>query len=432
MGLHGSVGGQASGDATDAATVGSGENARVIMHGTATLMDAPSRTPPARPGAVGIWLLACAVLVYAMVVVGGVTRLTGSGLSMVRWHPVAGVLPPVGTEAWQREFDAYRASPEYRLVNRGMSLAEFKRIFRMEYAHRMLGRGVGIAFLVPFLVFLAMRAIPRGMTPRLVGVFVLGGLQGVLGWYMVRSGLVDEPRVSQYRLAAHLSLAVVIYVYLLALALRLLGLCGPSGAAATGSGSGAVGGLALASGGAVFVTLVMGAFVAGLEAGYLHPTFPTMSGYWVPPGMFEAAPWWRNFFENPVTAQFTHRGLAFVSGAAVVAAWVASLGARASRGARLWAHASLVAVAVQIGLGISTLLLHVPIPLAAGHQAGAIALLTCLTGLYLATRTPTRRPASSPTRCSTAPSSASTARSGCGRDDAPAPREAGSRRDSGM
>ena len=366
------------------------------MNGTTTLPDASSRTAPARPRAVGIWLLACAVLVYAMVVVGGVTRLTGSGLSMVRWHPVAGVLPPVGADAWQREFDAYRASPEYRLVNRGMTLAEFRHIFWMEYAHRMLGRGVGIAFLLPFLVFLAMRAIPRGMAPRLAGVFVLGAVQGVLGWYMVRSGLVDEPRVSQYRLAAHLSLAVVIYVYLLALALQLLGPRGPDGAAAARSGPARW--LALAAGVSVFVTLVMGAFVAGLKAGYLHPTFPTMSGYWVPPGMFEAAPWWRNFFENPVTAQFTHRVLAFASCVAIVAAWVASLGAGVSRRVRLWAHASLAAAAVQVGLGIATLLLHVPVPLAAGHQAGAIALLTCLVGLYLGTRTQRLAPASSARR----------------------------------
>ena len=363
------------------------------MNGTTTLPGAPPGTSPARTRAVGIWLIACAALVYAMVVVGGVTRLTGSGLSMVRWHPVSGVLPPVGADAWQREFDAYRASPEYRLVNRGMSLAEFKRIFWMEYAHRMLGRGVGIAFLVPFLVFLAMRAIPRGMTPRLAGVFVLGGVQGVLGWYMVRSGLVDEPRVSQYRLAAHLSLAVVIYVYLLALALQLLGPRGSDGAAAARSGL--VRWLALASGVSVFVTLVTGAFVAGLKAGYLHPTFPKMSGYWVPPGVFEAAPWWWNFFENPVTAQFTHRVLAFASCVAVVAAWVASLGAGVSRRVRLWAHASLAVAAVQVGLGISTLLLHVPVPLASGHQAGAIALLTCLVGLYLGTRTPRLAPASS-------------------------------------
>ena len=387
------------------------------MNGSATLMDVPSRTSPVRPGAVGIWLLACAALVYAMVVVGGVTRLTGSGLSMVRWHPVSGVLPPVGADAWRREFDAYRASPEYRLVNRGMSLAEFKRIFRMEYAHRMLGRGVGIAFLVPFLVFLAMRAIPQGMAPRLAGVFVLGGVQGVLGWYMVRSGLVDEPRVSQYRLAAHLSLAVVIYVYLLALAFRLLAPSdpdsgpdsGPDSASDSGSDSGPGPGsdhgaaarpgpvrwLALAAGVTVFVTLVTGAFVAGLKAGYLHPTFPKMSGHWIPPGMFELSPWWRSFFENPVTAQFSHRLLALASCVAVVAAWAASLGADVSRRARLWAHASLAAAAVQVGLGISTLLLHVPVPLAAGHQAGAIALLTCLVGLYLGTRAPRLAPASS-------------------------------------
>lgn len=355
---------------------------------TSTKAGPLARRVPA--GALGWWLIACAVLVYAMVAVGGVTRLTGSGLSMVRWHPVSGVLPPIGEAAWRREFDAYRTSPEYRLINRGMSLAEFKRIFWMEYAHRMLGRGVGIAFLLPFLVFLAMRAIPAPLIPRLAGVFVLGGAQGVLGWYMVRSGLVDEPRVSQYRLAAHLSLAVVIYVYLLALGLRILdpggskergpaGPMGPTGLARR---------LALLAGATVFATLVMGAFVAGLKAGHVYPTFPKMGGYWAPPGMFEASPWWKNIFENPVTAQFTHRALALASCLAVIAAWGASLRAGVSRRARVWAHASLAAVAVQVGLGIFTLLLHVPIPLAAGHQAGAVALLTCLAGLYHGTSPP--------------------------------------------
>ena len=395
-------------------------------------MDARPSARRVPPRAVGWWLIACAALVYAMVVVGGVTRLTGSGLSMVRWHPVSGVLPPVGEEAWEREFDAYRASPEYRLVNRGMSLAEFKRIFRMEYAHRMLGRGVGIAFLIPFLVFLAMRAIPGAMIPRLAGVFMLGAAQGVLGWYMVRSGLVDEPRVSQYRLAAHLSLAGVIYVWLLVLGLRALGAgaaedrrrngvadVGASGrddgignsdawgrsdhasdtvaagiserrgdaGASSASGwrsrdAGAARWLALAAGMTVFVTLVMGAFVAGLKAGHVYPTFPKMGGFWAPPGMFEGSPWWRNLFENPVTTQFAHRVLALASCLAVLAAWGASLTAGVPRQARLWAHASLLAVAVQATLGVSTLLLHVPVPLAAGHQAGAVALLTCVVGLH--------------------------------------------------
>ena len=363
------------------------------MNESVTLTDAPSRARPAPPAAVGWWLIACAGLVFAMVVVGGVTRLTGSGLSMVRWHPVSGVLPPLGADAWQREFDAYRASPEYRLVNRGMSLAEFKRIFWMEYAHRMLGRGVAVAFLVPFLVFWAMRAIPRGMVPRLAGVFVLGGAQGVLGWYMVRSGLVDEPRVSQYRLAAHLSLAVVIYVYLFALALQVLDARG-SQRDAEGR-RGAVGWLALAAGVSVFVTLVMGAFVAGTKAGYLYPTFPKMGGYWVPPGMFETLPWWGNFFENPITAQFTHRVLALASCLVVLAAWGVSHGSGVSRRVRSWAHASLAAVVVQVALGVATVLLHVPVSLASGHQAGAMVLLTCLTGLYLATRAPRLVPASS-------------------------------------
>jgi len=349
-------------------------------------MDASWPARRASAGAVGWWLVGCAVLVYAMVVVGGVTRLTGSGLSMVRWHPISGVLPPIGEDAWRREFDAYQASPEYRLVNRGMSLAQFKRIFWMEYAHRMLGRGVAIAFLVPFLLFLALRAIPRGMIPRLAGVFVLGGAQGVLGWYMVRSGLVDEPRVSQYRLAAHLSLAVVIYVYLLVLGLQFLGSRSPDRRIPERASR--VGRLTLAAGVSVFVTLVMGAFVAGLKGGFVYPTFPKMGEFWVPPGMFEAWPWWSNFFENPVTAQFTHRILALASGLLVVAAWAASLGADTSHRVRVWAHASLAAVAVQVTLGVSTLLFHVPIPLASGHQAGAIALLTCLVGLYLAARPP--------------------------------------------
>jgi len=356
------------------------------MNESATVMDARSPARDASARAVGWWLIACAALVYAMVVVGGVTRLTGSGLSMVQWHPITGVLPPIGENAWQREFDAYRASPEYRHVDRGMSLAQFKRIFWMEYAHRMLGRGVGIAFLVPFLVFVAMRAIPRKMIPRLAGVFVLGGAQGVLGWYMVRSGLVDEPRVSQYRLAAHLSLAVVIYIYLLALALHVFDSRGPERGIAAGTAR--VGRLALAAAVSVFVTLVMGAFVAGLEAGYVYPTFPKMGGFWVPPGMFETSPWWRNFFENPVAAQFTHRVLALASCLVVIAAWAASLGTDMPRRVRLWAHASLAAVAVQVALGISTLLLHVPAPLAAAHQAGAIALLTCLMGLYHGPRAP--------------------------------------------
>ena len=346
------------------------------------------------PPAVGWWLFACAALVFAMVVAGGVTRLTGSGLSMVRWHPVTGVLPPIGEQAWRDEFDAYRASPEYELVNRGMTLDEFKRIFRVEYAHRMLGRGVAVAFLVPFLVFLAMRSIPARLIPALAGAFVLGGAQGVLGWYMVKSGLVDEPRVSQYRLAAHLSLAVAIYLWLLTLALRVLD---PGSALRdAASGTGRVGRLALVAAVSVFATVVMGAFVAGLKAGYVYPTFPKMGAFWAPPGMFEASPWWTNLFENPVTAQFTHRVLALASAVLVAAAWVASLRSGSPRGVRIWAGASLAAVALQATLGIATLLNHVPVPLAAGHQAGAIALLTCVAGLYHSAR-PRRLGISSPT-----------------------------------
>ena len=215
----------------------------------------------------------------------------------------------------------------------------------------------GVAFLVPFVVFLAMRAIPGAMIPRLAGVFVLGGVQGLLGWYMVKSGLIDEPRVSQYRLAAHLSLAVLIYMYLIALALRML----DAGGSQQRDTARLARRVTLAAGVTVFLTLVMGAFVAGLKAGHVYPTFPKMGGFWAPPGMFETSPWWKSFFENPVTAQFTHRVLALASCLVVVAAWGASLRAGVRRQASLWATASLAAVIAQIVLGVSTLLLHVPI-----------------------------------------------------------------------
>ena len=335
------------------------------------------------------WLLIGCTLVAATLVVGGVTRLTGSGLSMVDWEPVSGVVPPLSPEAWEREFAAYRDSPEYRIVNRGMSLADFKRIFWFEYAHRILGRVIGLVFIIPFGVFLVRRMIPRSLIPRLLLLFALGGAQGLLGWWMVRSGLVDIPRVSPYRLTTHLALAVLVYALTLWTALSLLRPGAGKGDPGTpGSGRGAVlgRGSALVLGLAA-LTLLSGGFVAGLDAGLVYNTFPRMGEGWIPPDLFGATPWWLSPFEDRTTAQFNHRLLAMLLLAAVTALWWAC--ARRARGAaRSWAHASFATAWVQAALGVATLLLFVPISLAALHQVNALILFTALLGLTFELRRP--------------------------------------------
>src|SRR4051812_26788727 len=230
--------------------------------------------------AVAMWLLACAALIFAMVVVGGITRLTHSGLSIVEWQPIVGTVPPLDDAQWHDAFAKYRETPEYRQVNRDMTLEQFKGIFWREYAHRLLGRVIGLVFVVP-LAWLALRGrIPRSLLPRLVGIFVLGGLQGALGWYMVQSGLVDDPRVSQYRLAAHLGLAAAIYAAIVWTALCLLypRAAPPAPAALRRS--------ALALVALVFVMMLSGALVAGIRAGLAYNTFPLMNGYVLPPEAF--------------------------------------------------------------------------------------------------------------------------------------------------
>ena len=329
--------------------------------------------------AVGLWLLACAALVYAMVVLGGVTRLTGSGLSMVEWQPILGWLPPMSDAAWQEAFAKYRASPEYRQVNAGMSLAQFQVIYGFEYAHRLLGRLIGVAFLVPLLAFLATGRLAAGRALRLGGIFVLGGLQGLLGWYMVKSGLVDVPRVSPYRLAAHLGLALVIYALILWQALAALWpRPGPAPAAARRS--------AELMGALLVLTLLAGAFVAGNKAGLAYNTFPLMAGQWIPDGLGALTPWWRNLFENITTVQFVHRVLALLT---VVWALTLALRLRALGGgpARLGGALAL-AVLVQAGVGVATLLAGVPVALGALHQATAIAVLS----IWIATRYSLGRP----------------------------------------
>lgn len=325
--------------------------------------------------AVGVWLLICCLTIYAMVVLGGVTRLTGSGLSMVDWRPITGILPPLSHEQWEETFSLYRQSPEFQKVNRGMDLEGFKGIFWLEYFHRLLGRLIGVIFLLPLLYFIVRRRIDRPLVPKLVAMFVLGGLQGLMGWYMVKSGLVQDPHVSQYRLTAHLGLAFLIYAYLFWVALDLLVPVSPShsGGATPGFRR-----FAWTVTGLVFVTVLSGGFVAGLKAGMAYNTFPLMGGRVIPEGLFTLDPAWRNFFENITTVQFDHRLLATLLFLLIPALWLLGRRTALSRNARFGLHVLVTALVIQVLLGISTLLLFVPISLAAAHQAGALALFTVI------------------------------------------------------
>ncbi len=322
------------------------------------------------PRAVAAWLLACCALVFAMVVVGGVTRLTHSGLSITEWQPIVGTLPPLSMADWEVAFAKYRETPEYRQVNHAMTLAEFKGIFWWEYFHRLLGRLIGVAFLVPFLWFAVRRRIPEGYGAALAGIFVLGGLQGALGWYMVKSGLVDDPRVSQFRLTAHLGLAFVIFAAMFWVALSLLA---PARIARPGPRERSARRFASAFAGLVFAMVLTGGFVAGIRAGFAYNTFPLMNGHVVPPEIMLLDPWWKNFFYNMATVQFDHRLLAWVLAfAAPLLWWKVRAAAGAPARARTGAHLLLAMLAVQIALGIATLVHVVPVPLAAAHQAGAL------------------------------------------------------------
>ena len=314
---------------------------------------------------VAAWLLVCCALVFAMVVVGGVTRLTHSGLSIVEWQPIVGTLPPLNEAAWQETFGKYKQTPEYRLVNPGMSLEGFKGIFWWEYVHRLLGRLIGAAFLLPLLWFALRGRIPRELAWKFAAIFGLGALQGALGWYMVQSGLVDNPRVSQFRLTAHLGIAFLIYAAMLWIAFDLL-------FARAGEVSRRLRRFASALAALVFVMALSGGLVAGTRAGLAYNTFPLMNGRFVPPEIFALEPWYLNFSNNIATVQFDHRLIAWLLAILVPWFWVRVRRNPVSDRARLGADLLLGALALQIALGIATLLLAVPVPLAAAHQAGAL------------------------------------------------------------
>ncbi len=325
----------------------------------------PARAGAPSPRAISNWLLAVAALVFVMVVVGGITRLTESGLSIVRWEPVSGIIPPTSPEAWQAEFDAYRATPEYQKINQGMTLSEFKDIYFWEYVHRVLGRFIGLAFALPLAWFAWKRAIPRGYTWRLVTLLVLGGLQGVIGWWMVASGLIDRPEVSHIRLAVHLLMALFIFGLLIWTALDL------RNPGANRAKLPVVGAWALSLLG---LQLMFGAYVAGLDAGYAFNTWPKMGDEWFPSGTPMLQPFLANLVDNAIVVQFVHRWLAWIVAAAGIALALAAWRRRAGAPAL----AVVVTLVTQIFLGIATLLSGVELWIAVAHQAVAALLIAAM------------------------------------------------------
>ena len=314
------------------------------------------------------WLLTIAALVFLLVSVGGATRLTGSGLSITEWQPIMGIVPPLTHEAWHEAFAKYRQTPQYDRVNRGMSLDGFKVIYWWEWTHRFLGRLIGVVFALPLLYFAVTGQLSRGLLARLGGIFALGALQGAVGWYMVRSGLSDRVDVSQYRLALHLGLAILILGALIWMALSL-GERTERRDVATAPARTGVAALIVAL---VFVQVILGAFVAGLKAGLAYNTWPLMDGQMVPRGLGIMEPWYLNLFENAMTVQFNHRVAAYLL-LAVVLGHAALLRRRGDAGARRSVVVLAAAVLAQAALGVWTLLAQVPLALGLAHQAGAAA-----------------------------------------------------------
>ena len=321
------------------------------------------------------WLQLCLFLVFAMIILGGVTRLTDSGLSMVYWKPT-GMLPPVSEQQWLAEFDLYRGSPEYQKINQGMSVEEFKKIFWFEYSHRMLGRLIGVVFLLPLIFFMVKRYVTPQLTPRLVVMFFLGGLQGLLGWYMVQSGLVDNPHVSHYRLAAHKLSALLIFGFILWTIFDLQQEKTYRKIADSAVSTArwiSLGFIAL-----LVITIGSGAFVAGLKAGLIFNTYPLMGGQLIPEGIGALSPWYMNPLENMTTIQFNHRWLGTITFVLLFAwYWYGRARWDDSRISKSFKLVGMM-VLIQWVLGVSTLLMQVPISLGALHQAGGVLLFSML------------------------------------------------------
>ena len=314
------------------------------------------------------WLTAVAVACVLMIVVGGLVRLTHSGLSMTSWRPVTGVVPPMSDADWQVEFDAYRQTPEYRQVNAGMSLAEFQGIFWPEFIHRIIGRLVGLVVMLPLLHGLVRRQLPAGVRGHAIGIGLLFLGQGVMGWLMVKSGLVDDPKVSPYRLALHLSLALVLLAWCLWLVFQRRW---PAVTAVITSRSRTLANWLL---GTVIIQIVVGALVAGHRAGHASDTFPYMYHRLIPQGLGSHEPWLANFVANPLAVHLEHRWFAFVVIGLGVALFLHLRSQETSEPLRLASTALLHMLVLQIILGITTILYHVPVWLASLHQLGGVAI----------------------------------------------------------
>jgi|TARA_B110000093_G_scaffold49260_1_gene52680 cytochrome c oxidase assembly protein subunit 15 len=317
---------------------------------------------------IAYWLFFCAAVIFGMILLGGITRLTSSGLSMVDWKPIMGVIPPMTQADWQEMFLKYQQFPEYQKINVGMSLEDFKPIFMYEYLHRVLGRLIGVIFIVPFLFFYFSRRIKTGLTPKLVIMLIGGGCQGLLGWYMVKSGLVDNPHVSQYRLTAHLGAAVLIYGFILwtAFGLVLTARAQPVELQRFSIGLSAL----------IYLMILSGGLVAGTHAGNAYSTWPLMGDSFVPAGLYAMTPAWLSAFEDITTIQFNHRMFAYLIVALVVAFAIRAFRFGIVGRLKVGIFCLIGLLGMQVTLGISTLIFYVPIPVAAAHQVGAVALLT--------------------------------------------------------
>lgn len=318
------------------------------------------------------WLYVVLLVLFALVMVGGATRMTGSGLSITEWKPIHGVIPPLNQSEWQEEFEKYQQIPQYQQINKDMTLDEFKGIFWWEWAHRLLARGVGFLVAVPLVFFWATRRLESRLKPRLIGLLALGGLQGAIGWWMVASGLSERVSVSQYRLATHLTLACIIITAVAYIARGLAPYSEPPARRGTQRFAGIMVLL-------VLVQIYLGALVAGLHAGLTYNTWPLMDGAIIPGDLFILDPAWLNLFENPKTVQFVHRMFAYT--VLIVALWHALSTARSAPGStharRAWVLFALIVG--QAAIGVATLLLQAPIDVALTHQAFAMVVLVFAT-----------------------------------------------------
>ena len=318
------------------------------------------------------WLISALLLIFLMVIIGGVTRLTRSGLSMVEWHPISGVIPPLTDNAWQEEFEKYQQFPEYQQLNQGMTLSQFKLIFFWEYVHRLIGRLLGVLFIIPFTWFLVRKKLNPPLIKKLLVMFLLGGLQGLYGWYMVKSGLIDDPHVSHYRLAVHLILAFGLIAYILWTALDLNKERFTPSSSFNREKLRPVLNLILA---VIVLQIIYGALTAGLKAGYGWNTFPKMAEQWIPGGLLPLSPWWKNLFENQMTVQFIHRMLGWLLCMLIPGFWRYCKGFVLNEDQEKAVDWLLWTILIQFGLGVFTLLMVVPVWLGVMHQVGAVILL---------------------------------------------------------